>query len=90
MILSQKKKLNTSVILEKKNKWFSVLPNWIDQPDSLSLMTNAWIRLCAALVCSGVPDIIILVSTAPGFGSVIITFASEICKYGWHCKCQNN
>ena len=42
-------------------------------------MTNAWIRLWAAWVCSGVPDIIILVSTAPGFGSVIVMFASEIC-----------
>lgn len=48
------------------------------QGDSVSLNTNAWIRLCAAWVCSGVPDIIITVSDAPGLGSVMVIFASEI------------
>lgn len=50
----------------------------LNHKDSVSLITKAWIRLCAACVCSGVPDIIITVSTAPGLGSVMVTFASEI------------
>ena len=57
---------------------YRLLPYYIVQADSVSLITNAWIRDCAACVCSGVPDIIIAVSVAAGLGSVIVIFASEI------------
>lgn len=39
---------------------------------------NAWRRLCAARVSSGVPDMIIVLSLVPGRGSWTITFAPDI------------
>lgn len=68
---------SNDIQIKEDIKWYL---NKKYQGDSVSLKTNAWIRLCAAWVCSGVPDIIITVSVAPGLGSVIVIFASEIWK----------